>query len=193
MISSAGIFYSAGFFLNTISSPEAPLLLAKHCAQHNKVFAMNLSAPYLCDAFKDIWREIMPYVDFLFGNKNDALAYSSAQGWGATDDHLAVAIRLAQGEKINNERPRYVIITHGSDPTVVATAGGITDYITPRLPTEEIVDLNGAGDAFVGGFLSQLAQHKPVDDCIRAAQYSAQTIIKNHGCSFPEKHAYCPS
>ncbi|MDG6100215.1 carbohydrate kinase family protein, partial [Alteromonas sp. ZYF713] len=32
-----------------------------------------------------------------------------------------------------------------------------------RLPKEEIVDTNGAGDAFVGGFLSQFIQGKGVE------------------------------
>eukprot|EP01061_Rhynchopus_euleeides_P003669 TRINITY_DN1296_c0_g1_i2.p1 TRINITY_DN1296_c0_g1~~TRINITY_DN1296_c0_g1_i2.p1 ORF type:complete len:362 (+),score=76.60 TRINITY_DN1296_c0_g1_i2:217-1302(+) len=191
-IQRAGIFYSAGFFLNTASSPEAPLAIAKHCAEQGKVFAMNLSAPYLCDAFKDVWSEVMPYVDYLFGNKNDALAYSSAQGWGATGDHLSVAMRLAQTEKKNNSRPRVVIVTHGSDPTVVATADGITEYATPVLASDHIVDLNGAGDAFVGGFLSQLAQHRPLDECIQAGQYAAEVIIRHHGCSFPDQPDYNP-
>eukprot|EP00754_Rhynchopus_humris_P009404 Rhum_TRINITY_DN14002_c0_g1::Rhum_TRINITY_DN14002_c0_g1_i1::g.67037::m.67037/K00856/E2.7.1.20, ADK; adenosine kinase len=166
--------------------------IAKHCADHNKVFAMNLSAPYLCESFKDMWSDIMPYVDYLFGNKNDALAYSQAQGWESTGDHLEVAVRLAQGSKVNGRRPRTVIITHGSDPTVVATPDSITEFSTPTLPPDRIVDLNGAGDAFVGGFLSQLSVHRPLTECIRAGQYAAAVIIRNHGCSFPASHTFTP-
>lgn len=32
----------------------------------------------------------------------------------------------------------------------------LTEYPVPKVPEELIVDTNGAGDAFVGGFLSQL-------------------------------------
>lgn len=33
-----------------------------------------------------------------------------------------------------------------------------------------IVDTNGAGDAFVGGFLSQLVCGKAVPECVRAGE-----------------------
>lgn len=43
------------------------------------------------------------------------------------------------------------------------------------------------GDAFVGGFLSQLVQEKPIEDCVRAGCYAANVIIQRSGCSYPEK------
>jgi len=44
-----------------------------------------------------------------------------------------------------------------------------------------------AGDAFVGGFLSQLVQEKSIDECIRAACYAANVVIQRSGCTYPEK------
>ncbi len=41
----AQIVYSAGFFITV--SPEARMLLAKHCCDNNKIFATNLSAPFI--------------------------------------------------------------------------------------------------------------------------------------------------
>lgn len=49
-----------------------------------------------------------------------------------------------------------MVITQGSQPTIVAVDGKIRQYPTLKLPIEAIVDTNGAGDAFVGGFLSQI-------------------------------------
>lgn len=43
------------------------------------------------------------------------------------------------------------------------------------------------GDAFVGGFLSQLVLEKPIEDCVRAGCYAANVIIQRSGCSYPEK------
>ena len=43
------------------------------------------------------------------------------------------------------------------------------------------------GDAFVGGFLSQLVQEKPIEDCVRAGTYAANVIIQRSGCTYPEK------
>lgn len=37
------------------------------------------------------------------------------------------------------------------------------------------------------GFLSQLVQQKPLDQCVKAAHYAANVIVQRAGCSFPEK------
>jgi adenosine kinase len=43
------------------------------------------------------------------------------------------------------------------------------------------------GDAFVGGFLSQLVQAKEISECVRAGHYAASVIIQESGCKYPEK------
>ena len=42
--------YSAGFFLTV--SVESMLKVAKYCAQNNRTYCINLSAPFLCQFFK---------------------------------------------------------------------------------------------------------------------------------------------
>ena len=46
-------------------------------------------------------------------------------------------------------------------------------YRFPVIPlaTEKLVDTNGAGDAFVGGFLSQFVTGKEISECCRAGNY----------------------
>ena len=51
----------------------------------------------------------------------------------------------------------------------------------------QIVDTNGAGDAFVGGFLAQLAKNKSIEDCVKCGIWAATEIIQRSGCTFPEK------
>ncbi len=55
------------------------------------------------------------------------------------------------------------------------------------LEREKLVDTNGAGDAFVGGFLSQLVAGKDVQECCRAGNFAAHVVIQRSGCTFPEK------
>lgn len=55
------------------------------------------------------------------------------------------------------------------------------------LEKEKLVDTNGAGDAFVGGFLSQLVAGKDIQECCRAGNFAAHVIIQRSGCTFPEK------
>lgn len=61
----------------------------------------------------------------------------------------------------------------------------VQQYPVIPLPKEKLVDTNGAGDAFVGGFLSQLVAGKAVSECVRAGNYAAYTVIQHSGCSYP--------
>ena len=55
------------------------------------------------------------------------------------------------------------------------------------LPKQQLVDTNGAGDAFVGGFISQLAVGKDIAECCRAGNYAANVVIQRSGCTYPPK------
>ena len=50
----------------------------------------------------------------------------------------------------------------------MATKAGVTTYAVTLLDQSKIVDTNGAGDAFVGGFLAALAQGKAVEAAVLA-------------------------
>lgn len=50
-------------------SPESILKVAKHASDKNKIFCMNLSAPFISQFFKEPLMKVMPYVDILFGNE----------------------------------------------------------------------------------------------------------------------------
>jgi adenosine kinase len=80
-----------------------------------------------------------------------------------------------------------VVFTQGADATVVAAAGKVSVFPVTRVPADKLVDTNGAGDAFVGGFLSQLVAGKEVAECVRAGHYAAGVIVQQSGCTFPEK------
>jgi len=56
-----------------------------------------------------------------------------------------------------------------------------------RVPDDEIVDLNGAGDSFCGGFLAGLVKNKSIEDCIRAGHYVASVTIRSSGTDFTGK------
>jgi adenosine kinase len=53
-----------------------------------------------------------------------------------------------------------------------------------------IIDTNGAGDAFAGGFLSQFVQSKPIDCCMKAGHWAAAIIIQERGCQIPVDKKY---
>ena len=68
-----------------------------------------------------------------------------------TTDIKELALKAAALPKKNEKRKRRVIFTQGSDATVVAYDGEIKEYPVIGISQEDLVDTNGAGDAFVGG------------------------------------------
>lgn len=186
VLEKARFVYSAGFFITV--SPETILTTAQHCCDNDKTYCMNLSAPFICQVppFKKTLMDALPYVDFLFGNEQEAKAFADSEGW-AEDDLQKVALKISRMPKANGCKPRTVVITQGADPTIVAVNGRSKLYPVPPISKDLIVDTNGAGDAFVGGFLSQLVVGKDVGECVRAGNYAASVIIQQSGCTFAGK------
>ncbi len=60
-----------GFFLTV--SPESILKVANHASDNNKIFGLNLSAPFISQFFKEPLMKVMPYVDIVFGNETVSL------------------------------------------------------------------------------------------------------------------------
>lgn len=184
-IDRARLVYITGFFLST--SPSTINHMAAIAHQHGKTFAMNLSAPFLSHVFREQMLEALPYVDILFGNADEARAFAEANQLGTTDTR-EIAQTLANWERRSSKRERLVIITHGSDPTILARTGSsdIESFPTPHIPSEEIVDTNGAGDAFVGGFISKFILAKPIPECIKVGHRLAGIIVRTSGIVLPD-------
>jgi len=78
------------------------------------------------------------------------------------------------------------IITQGTLPTIVAVDGEeIQEFPVKEINKSEINDTNGAGDAFAGGFLAGLVEHKPLTVCVDMGQWLASLSIKELGPSYP--------
>ena len=102
----------------------------------------------------------------------------------------AVALKVAALPKASGLFARAVVFTQGADATLVAYGGVVHKYNVPKLDKAKIVDTNGAGDAFVGGFLSRLILGEDFDACVKAGHFAARTIIQRSGCTVPDKCTY---
>uniref|UniRef100_A0A8C8K697 Adenosine kinase n=1 Tax=Oncorhynchus tshawytscha TaxID=74940 RepID=A0A8C8K697_ONCTS len=184
LVEKAKVYYIAGFFLTV--SLESILKVAKHASENNKLFTLNLSAPFISQFFKDALMEVMPYVDVLFGNETEAATFSKEQGF-QTEDIAEIAKKAEALPKVNKKRPRIVVFTQGKDGTIMTKGDKVETFPVLKIDQKDIVDTNGAGDAFVGGFLSELVQDKELEQCVKAGHYAANVIIRRAGCTFPEK------
>jgi len=189
LMEGAKFYYISGFFLTV--SPESILTVAAHACQTNKPFMMNLSAPFISEFFGDRLASALPFIDILFGNETEASTWAKVNKLENTSDVIEIAKKMVDLPKSNSKRQRTVIFTQGEGPVVVAQAGGqVTTFPIINLPLEKIVDTNGAGDAFVGGFLAQYIQAQPLEECVKCGIWAATVIIQQQGCTFPKDKFY---
>merc|ERR1712188_296435 len=134
----AKVIYSAGFFITVC--PDAMRAACAEAAKHNGIYCVNLSAPFLVmvPPFKAVFVELMPQVDFLFGNETEAQTWADSEGWD-TKDVAFIATRLSLIPSAK-KRKRTVVITQGADPTIIAINGQVKQYPILALPKEKLVD-----------------------------------------------------
>ena len=122
------------------------MALAEEAAKENKVFMLSLSAPFIPQFFKEPLDATAPYWDYVLGNETEIAAY--AEGHGLTGKSIReVARYMAELPKENKQRKRVVVVTQGTEETVVAVQGeeGVRAYKVTEVGKEEICDTNGAG------------------------------------------------
>ncbi|KAL7413967.1 Ribokinase-like protein [Mrakia frigida] len=194
LIEEAKFFYLGGFFLT--HGIESALELAKTASESGKTFAMNLSAPFIPQFFKAQVDQMLPFCDIVIGNESEAAAYAESHGLSATDP-ASVATAIANLPKQNASRPRLVIITQGASSTLVASssptdaAGNLhageenpKTFPVTKMADDEIVDTNGAGDAFAGGFLGAFVQGKSLTQSVEAGHALGQICVGQIGPQF---------
>ncbi|GJY03667.1 adenosine kinase 2, partial [Tanacetum coccineum] len=148
LVEKAKYIYIAGFFLTV--SPDSIQLVAEHAAATNKVFTMNLSAPFICEFFKDAQEKALPYVDYVFGNETEARTFSKVHGWEGADP-----VVVAQDGKVSHSRHLHAngetVDTNGSSEHFVEDfclnceaystgqgSGGSSQPVEDESPIEEV-------------------------------------------------------
>ncbi|KAF8808190.1 Ribokinase-like protein [Phlegmacium glaucopus] len=186
LVKNAKFYYIEGYFLT--HGVESALELSSKSAAAGKTFVMNFSAPFIPQFFTKQLQEILPHTDVVIGNESEAAAWASATGLPDAKDLPAIARSIALLPKSNPSRPRIVIFTQGAHQTVLVTSdkpdSPKTFQVDP-LADSQLVDTNGAGDAFAGGFLGALVAGKNLDDCVLAGHALARACVQQVGPQYP--------
>jgi len=181
LFDSAGIIYTTGFFLGCCNGDIA-IYAAERAKKIDALFCMNLAACYIPKKYPDTLERLITLSDYVFGNDKEATAYAESVGLECTSVEK-VASYLAN---IPSEKGmRTVVITQGTNFTILARSDGVFLRV-PVLPVleERIVDVNAAGDSFVGGFLAALYTGENPWACVQTGLRAASYIIQRSGCSF---------
>ena len=105
---------------------------------------------------------------------------------------IASAISLHKKEEKYeiNTSPRLVVITDGPNSVILAQDHKVIEYPVPKIPQENFIDTNGAGDAFAAGFIYGLVYDKSIEECVKLGCKMAEIIIGRSGCTFPDRSGY---
>lgn len=195
LVSHASLLYITGFFLSSCSRETLLSEIFANPPSPSTLITMNLSAAFLCGMIDD--PEILSRVDVMFGNEAEVLAWH-AHHTGTKDAPASVeeAARL-----LSRSVCRLVVITQGSQDTLVVFSDSEELIRVPVNPVSSIVDTNGGGDAFVAGFLAwmlvncedPLSPSNVTNACLLGHAMAAY-IISRVGVSFdPDAPASLPS
>jgi adenosine kinase len=86
--------------------------------------------------------------------------------------------------KINPSKPRVVVITSGPGPTILVSSGFSPTEPALVVPVDKVadsdlVDTNGAGDAFAGGFIgAYLAGEADFKKCVEVGHRLARLCVQ---------------
>ena len=163
--------------------------LCQEFKKQNKLVILTLSAVCIVQYHMDKIREIADMSDMIIGNMEETEVLAGGKNAVFQDTYEKV-------HKILSPKNRLLVVTCGSHGVYCS----IYNYQSMRLDlilqcfpnfvkNDDIVDLNGAGDAFLGGFLAMYLKgniNNKLFSCCKAGNDAASVILRNVGCTFPK-------
>ena len=109
-------------------------------------------------------REMLGYVDFLFGNKYEI-------------QHLYDNLNI----RVLRDYNLIMVTTNGEAGSLIEQSSSSESYFIPAFRTKA-VDPTGAGDSYCGAFLAAYLEHSPLEECGQIASVVASFVVEKHGC-----------
>jgi len=176
-----GIIYTTGFFIS--STADSVVALGKYAHENGKIFTLNISAEFVPRYLGNALADAISYTDFVFCNETEAAVYAETQNFEGTEIPDIAKFIASHVPKVAG-KTRYAVITCGSSATVYSDGENVVTVPVQKMDSSLIVDTNGAGDSFVGGFLAGLAQGKELETCVLAGHACAGFTIQRSGTNF---------
>ena len=163
--------------------------LCEEFNREQKVVILTLSAVVIVQQYLDKIKEIANMCDMLIGNMEETEILAGGKNAVFQETYEKV-------HRILSPRNRLLVVTCGSHGVYCSKY----NYKSMRLElilqcfpnfvkNDEIVDLNGAGDAFLGGFLAMYLKgnrDNRLFSCCKAGNDAANVILRNIGCTYPK-------
>lgn len=158
--------------------------LCENFDKDNKIIILTLSAVFMVQNFKDKMIELANKSTLIIGNIEEAEELAGGKGANFQETFTKIHSKLSP-------KDRTLVITCGSSGVLCSKYNYeanqlefILQYFPIMVKNEEIVDLNGAGDSFLGGFIANYLRGKDLNSCSKLGNNAAGVILRNVGCTF---------
>jgi adenosine kinase len=162
-----------GYYILAQNSMTIINMLVKEFKSRGKKVVVSYSSTFVAEKFSDVLRDLSNKSDLIFCNMEEAVKFTNLPSSADIED---IAIEIHKKLDPHTEG-RLLAITNGKNPVCISSydyEANSIDYILKSSPefvhNDEIVDTNGCGDAFLGGFLAYYAAGKSLEKCAKAVK-----------------------
>lgn len=168
-IASTDIFHTTAYALDSM---YWTVKRAMKIARKNKVItSFDLASVTFIQRHKRRIRHLLEnYVDIVFANEEEAMAYT-----GADNPYLALDRLAADG--------KTAVVKMGSKGAMAK--GFLGNGICAAYSVSEVKNTNGAGDAFAAGFLYGFAKEFSITRMLQAGSYYAARVVEQESARLP--------
>jgi adenosine kinase len=189
IISLSKIFYADSYLIKlSFSSYE---YVFKIFANTEVLLALSLSNDSLIEDNFEKFISLFPHCDIIIGNSEEYEIIKKLMGMAALETFEFFEKFSEKFEKTNKHKKRIIINTRGKNSTLIY----VKDYVinskelieVPLIEVDEneIIDLNGAGDGFAGGFFTGILLNLDLYQSGLLGNKIASEIIKLKGFQLP--------
>ncbi|HWA91599.1 MAG TPA: adenosine kinase [Rhizomicrobium sp.] len=170
-IARSEVIYIEGYLWDAPSAKAASLAAIDMAKRNGTKVAFSLSDPFLMGRYRGEFLELLPSLDILFANEDEAMALFAVDAF----DDVFQAIRPLGAIAALTRSEKGCVVAKGNDVHVVDAA-----------PVARVVDTTGAGDQFAAGFLYGLTHERGLAECGKLGALCAAEVISHYGAR-PER------
>ncbi|KAG9394382.1 pfkB family carbohydrate kinase [Carpediemonas membranifera] len=178
------VYFSGFFITDNYKSTQKLIELAQ---QRGKSICFNLASPFVVNAFTDRLLAVVEACDVLLGNEAEYGSLAEVIDFPKEADGKVDLSKLAvflSTWKRGDRTLRNVVVTQGPHDTIVVdkeTDGKPVTFPVEAVPREQLIDTNGAGDAFAGGYTFGRIMGYSMQRSVHVAHLMAKMVIKRSG------------
>jgi sugar/nucleoside kinase (ribokinase family) len=167
IVKNSKILHIEGYFVGNPGTYTAVLKAMKIAKNHNRMISMDLSDTGLIKAKIDTFKELLKeYVDIVFVNEHEAKAF--------TDKEEEDAVHIL------SEYCDVSIVKLGAKGSIIKHHDKINNIKTlHKIPIHkvEVINTNGAGDAYASGILYSIAHNVLMEKAGKIASYISSRVV----------------